>query len=88
MVMEFSSKTSASRNSVMYTNGLLRRRFGFSPSWTKAGPIEKFVKSVTGHILRRLGAHKSHIRKDYVHYELDKTAANHLRPVQQFQRNF
>ncbi len=88
MVMEFSSKTSAFRNSVMYTNGLLRRRFGFSPSWSKAGPLEKSLKSLAGHVLRRLGAHKTHIRKDYVHYKLDETAPNHLQPVRKFQRNF
>jgi len=88
MVMEFSSKSSAFRNSVMYTNGLIRRRFGVSPSWANAGRFEKIIKSVSGHVLRRLGAHKADIRKDYVHFKLDKTANNYLRPVQKFQRNF
>jgi len=88
MVMEFSTKTSTFRNSVMYTNGLLRRHFGLTPSWARAGTLEKLFKSASGHILRRLGAHKTNIRKDYVYFKLDKSAKNYLRPVQHFQRNF
>ncbi len=88
MVMEFSSTASAFRNSVMYTNGLLRRQFGLSPSWAKAGTFERFIKSAIGHTLRRLGAHKTNVRKDYVQFKLDKSAKNYLRPVPLFQRNF
>ncbi|WP_371395694.1 hypothetical protein [Fretibacter rubidus] len=88
MVMEFTSKTSAYRNSVMYTNGLLRRHFGMNPSWHRSGPIERGIKSVTGHVLRKLGAHKVHVREDYVHYALDKAAPNFLRPINKTLRNF
>lgn len=88
MVMEFSSKSSAYRNSVMYTNGLLRRRFGMNPRWAGSGPVERFAKSIAGHILRRLGAHTHHVREDYVHYKLDKTGANYLTPIAQTLRNF
>jgi len=88
MVMEFSSKTSAFHNSVMYTNGLLRRRFGMQPSWESAGSLEKFVKSAAGHILRRMGVYQPHIRKDYVHYALDPAAKNYLRSVAKFVINF
>jgi len=88
MVMEFSSKTSAYRNSVMYTNGLLRRHFGMSPHWAGSGPVERFTKSVAGHILRRVGAHKVHVREDQVMFKLDKTAKDYLRPIVAVQRNF
>lgn len=88
MVMEFSSKTSAFRNSVMYTNGLLRRKFGRSPSWENAGKMEKFVKSIAGHLLRRSGAHEKFVRRDLVHFALDPNAENFLRPVSPFQRSF
>ena len=88
MVMEFSSKVSAYRNSVMYTNGLLRRHLGLTPNWESSGPAERFVKSIAGHALRRLGAHKVHIREDNVMFKLDKSAKDYLRPIAAVQRNF
>jgi hypothetical protein len=88
MVMEFSSKTSAFRNSVMYTNGILRRKFGRSPSWETAGRMEKIAKSIVGHVLRRLGVHAKFVREDYVQFALDPNAENFLRPVTAFQRSF
>lgn len=88
MVMEFSSKSSAYRNSVMYTNGLLRRHFGGNPSWHGSGRAERFVKSAAGHILRRIGAHKVHVREDWVKYRLDRAAPNRLSPIEATLRNF
>ena len=88
MVMEFSSKTSAFRNSVMYTNGLLRRKLGRTPRWETAGQFEKFAKSMLGHVLRRIGAHEKFVREDYVKFRLDPQAENFLRPVTAFPRTF
>lgn len=88
MVMEFSSKTSAFRNSVMYTNGLLRRRYGRTPSWENAGFFEKSVKSIIGHGLRKFGAHEQFIRQDNVRYALDPKAKNCLKSVPEFPRTF
>ena len=88
MVMEFTSKTSAYRNSVMYTNGLLRRHFGRNPSWEHSGAFERGIKSVLGHILRRLGAHKAHIRHDFVYFALDRSSPNYLSPINKTLRNF
>lgn len=88
MVMEFSSKKSALRNSVMYTNGLLRRRLGRNPNWRSAGAVEKFAKSIAGHVLRRLGAHKVEKRTDFVHFKLDPNFTRGLKPVPKFVRDF
>jgi len=88
MVMEFSSRSSAFRNSVMYMNGLLRRWFGLNPSWARSSRLGRWIKSPAGHILRRLGAHKSHVRTDKVKFKIDPAAKNHLRPVPEFIRNF
>lgn len=88
MVMEFSSRESALRNSVMYTNGLLRRRLGLNPNWTNSGWLERRMKSVAGHILRRVNFHKAHIRHDYVKFKLDPTQPGFLSPVPVFIRDF
>lgn len=88
MVMEFSSPSSSFRNSVIFTNGLLRRHLGIDSSWHESGRLERFVKSVCGHVLRRLGAHKPFIRRDPVRFALDSSSDSFLRAIPMVERNF
>lgn len=81
MVMEFSTQESAFINGGMLTNGILRRRYGLNPSWENASQFERVCKSVTGRVLRKLGAHKSYRRTDLVKFKLDPTAQNFLEMV-------
>ncbi len=88
MVMEFSSKESALRNSVMYTNGLLRRHLGLSPRWDESTAIGRFFKSIIGHFFRRIGLHKTHIRHDFVRFRINPNEKNYLSSVPSFIRKF
>lgn len=88
MVMECTTRNSAVRNGTLYFNGLIRRHFGASPSWDKSGPIERFAKSLAGHVLRKLGAHRAHVREDFVRFRLDPGKPSVLAPVPAYIRNF
>ena len=88
MVMECTTRESAIRNGALYFNGLLRRHFGANPSWKQSGPRERFVKAMAGHILRKLGAHRSHVREDVVRFRLDPGKPSILSPVPAYIRNF
>ncbi|MGB6231030.1 MAG: hypothetical protein WBF53_12995 [Litorimonas sp.] len=88
MVMEFTTRDSAVRNGAMYFNGLLRRHFGADPSWTRDGPKTRVAKAVAGHLLRKAGAHRAHVRQDFVRFRIDPSQPSILSPVPAYLRNF
>lgn len=88
MVMECTTRESAIRNGSMYLNGLLRRHFSVSPSWANSGPKERLIKAWAGHLLRKLGAHRAHVREDVVRFRLDPGQPSILSPVPAYIRNF
>lgn len=88
MVMECTTKDSAVRNGAMYFNGLIRRHFGATPSWTGMSPGVRIAKSFAGLVLRKLGAHRGHVRQDFVRYRIDPDQPSKLSPVPAYLRNF
>lgn len=88
MVMEFTTRESAVRNGTMYFNGLMRRHFDTSPSWASDGPKTRFAKAVAGHMLRKMGAHRAHVRDDFVRFRIDPSQPSILSPVPAYIRNF
>ncbi|WP_017932510.1 hypothetical protein [Robiginitomaculum antarcticum] len=81
MVMEFSTQESAFINAGMMTNGILRRRYGRTPSWEHASQIERVFKSMIGRVLRKLGAQNAYKRTDLVKFKLDPSAKGFLKMV-------
>lgn len=88
MVMECTTHQSAVRNGAMYFNGLMRRHFGAQPSWADSGHFARLFKAYAGHGLRKLGAHRAHVREDYVRFRLDPGQPSMLSPVPAYIRNF
>lgn len=89
MVMEFSTQESAFINAGMLTNGILRRRYGRSPSWEQASYFERVCKSVIGRVLGKLGVHKTYARTDLVKFKFDPTEKGFLKMVATpYQRTF
>jgi hypothetical protein len=81
MVMEFSTKKSAFTNAGMFANGVLRRRYGMTPSWQNASKVEKLAKAILGRTLQKMGTRKSFRRKDMVRYKLDASFEGFVRAV-------
>lgn len=88
MVMECTTKESALRNGAMYFNGLMRRHFGAQPSWAQMSPGGRIATSFAGLVLRKLGAHRGHVRQDFVRFRIDPSQPSILSPVPAYLRNF
>lgn len=71
MVMEYFEPHALLKYSVYYTNGILRRRFGWKPRSTKyQGPLA-WLKLVTAVIFRKLKLQKTHTRARYLSFAVD-----------------
>lgn len=81
MVMEFSTKKSAFTNAGMFFNGVMRRKYGFNPSWYDASAPEKFIKALMGRLMHKIGGRKNFRRKDMVRYRLVKNTENFIQAV-------
>lgn len=80
--MEFSTKRSAFTNAGMFANGVLRRKFGMSPSWEDASAPEKLVKAVVGRAMRKTVGRKSFRRTDLVRFKLDESVEGFVSAVE------
>lgn len=85
---EYSTKESAFKNSVMFTNAVLRQKFGMSTRWADASMPEKYVKSVAGRALRKIGAYDNHDSEDMVTFRVDKNAPDYVVVVEPYERAF
>jgi hypothetical protein len=85
---EYSTKESAFKNSVMYTNAVLRQRFGAQATWADASMVEKYVKSVAGRVLRKLGAASNKGKDDLVTFRIDRDVPGYVVDVDPFVRSF
>jgi hypothetical protein len=88
MVMECTTRDTAIRNGTMYFNGLMRRHFGRNPSWEGTSAFGRVMRAGAGHVLRKLGAHQTHVRKDFVRFRIDPAQPSVLSPVPAYIRNF
>jgi len=85
---EYSTRESAFKNSVMFTNAVLKQRFGVKSRWASASMPEKYAKSVAGRVLRKVGAYKVPDGEDMVTFKVDPKADNYIGEVEPFVRNF
>ena len=85
---EYSTKASAFKNSVMYTDALLRKKFGVQAKWSDASNGQRLIKSAAGRVLRKAGAIKVDDVKDMVTFKIDETAKSYVVDVEPFVRNF
>ncbi|WP_017932497.1 hypothetical protein [Robiginitomaculum antarcticum] len=85
---EYSTRESAFKNSVMFTNAVLRQKFGVKSRWISASGPEKYVKSIAGRILRKVGAYEVPDGEDVVTFKVDPQANSYVAKVDPFVRNF
>jgi len=85
---EFSTKESAFKNSVMFTNAVLRQKFGVDANWAKASKPEKYVKSIAGRVLRKIKAYENKDSDDMVTFKIDKNVPGYVVDVKPYVRAF
>jgi len=85
---EYSTKESAFKNSVMFTNAVLRQKFGVKARWADASMPEKYIKSVAGRVLRKVGAYNNVDSQDMVTFKVDKNVPGYVVDVEPFERAF
>ncbi len=78
---EYSSKESSLKNAVMYTNAVLRQKFGRNPKWAEASYGEKLIKAAFGVVLRRFGVLNALKEKDFVTFKVNSKAPNFIQDI-------
>lgn len=85
---EYTTRESAFKNSVMFTNAVLRQKFGMETRWATASKPEKYVKSIAGRVLRKAGAFDKSANPDMVTFKIDQNAPGYVVDVEPFERSF
>jgi len=85
---EYSTRESSMKNSAMYANAVMRRKFGMNPQWRSASMPKKVLTAGLGAALRRAGVLNGFKEEDFVSFVVDKEAPNFIRDVEPFQRSF
>lgn len=83
---EYSSFASSYKNAAMYSNAVLRQKFGRAPLWETASLPERVIKSGAGHILRKLGVLSTLKQADFVSFKVDAKAPNFIRDIDPYLR--
>jgi len=85
---EYSTFESTMKNSVMYTNAVLREKWGMNPSWRGAGSIEKASKAFAGKLMRKMGVLRSLRQTDIVTFKVDSHTPGYILDTAPYLRNF
>lgn len=85
---EYSTPESTIKNAAMYTNAVLRQKFGRSPNWSNATTLEKFIKAGAGTVLRKIGVLDTLKVEDMVSFVVDPSLPNYVRDVEPYPRTF
>lgn len=85
---EYSTRESGMKNAAMIANATLRHRFGVESSYSKAGPLNRQLKSVFGRVIRKAGLAAKDDRVDMVTFKIDPDAPNYIVHVEPYQRDF
>jgi hypothetical protein len=67
---------------------VLRQKLGVKSRWVDAPMSEKYIKSVAGRVLRKIGAYDNPDSDDMVTFKIDKNAPGYLVDVEPFERAF
>ena len=85
---EYSSPESSLKNAVMYTNAVMRQKFGKNPKWADASQGEKILKGAFGRVLRKFGVLDSMKEQDFVTFKVNKSAPNFIEDISPVIRAF
>jgi len=85
---EYSTPESTMKNAAMYTNAVLRRKLGLSPTWRDASKSERYIKAGVGKVLRKIGVLDTLKEDDMVSFKIDKSAPGYVRDVEPYVRAF
>lgn len=85
---EYSTRESGMKNAAMIANATLRHRLGIESSYTKAGPLNRQLKSVFGRVIRKAGLAAKNDKIDMVTFKVDPEAPDYVVNVEPYQRNF
>ena len=85
---EYSTRESGMKNAAMIANATLRHRLGIESSYTKAGPINRQLKSIFGRVIHKAGLAAKVDIVDMVTFKVDPSAPDYLVNVEPYQRNF
>lgn len=85
---EYSTKKSGMKNAAMIANATLRHRFGIESSYSKAGPVNRQLKSVFGRVIRKAGLAVTNDKIDMVTFKVDPDAPGYVVNVDPYQRDF
>lgn len=85
---EYSTKKSGMKNAAMIANATLRHRFGIESSYSKAGPVNRQLKSVFGRVIRKAGLAVTNDKIDMVTFKVDPNSPNFIVNVEPYQRDF
>jgi len=85
---EYSTRESGMKNAAMVVNAILRQKFGMSPSYTYAGPVNRQIKSVFGQLIRKTGMSVKHCEPDMVTFKIDPKVDGFIVDTEPYQRDF
>lgn len=85
---EYSTVASGRKNAAMIANAALRSRFGMNPSYSQAGPANRYVKSILGQLIRKTGLEVKPDHTDMVTFKLDPSARDFVVDVEPYERRF
>jgi len=78
---EYSTPESTLKNATMYTNAVLRRKFGMNPKWEDSSAPEIYLKAGIGKVLRKLGVLETLKEADMVSFTVDKSEPNYIKDI-------
>ena len=85
---EYSTPASSFKNSVIYTNAVMRQKFGMSPSWYGASYPEKLAKAAAGKVLRKMNVLGDLHKTDEVTFKIDPDVPGYIADMQPQLRAF
>lgn len=85
---EYSTAASGRRNAAMLTNATLRHKLGMNPSYWNASPVENYVKSVFGRLIKKTGLAAKVESVDLVTFKIDTNDENFIVDTEPYERDF
>lgn len=85
---EYSTKESGVKNAAMYTDAVLRKKFGVKSKWSASSNAERLVKSAAGRVLRKARVLRPTDGQDLVTFKIDKAAKDYMVDVEPYERDF
>lgn len=85
---EYSTYESSMKNGAMVTNGVLRSVFGRSSLYHQQTLLNRYVRSLFGRIVRKLGLVGRIDNIDMISFRLDPSVPSFIVDIEPFERNF